>query len=571
MRYSPVSTLLRIRLFALAFLLPMAGNLAAQQYYVSPSGNDGNPGTLNLPWRTIQHALEEAVAGTNIFLMGGTYTENADVRVSGTPGSFITLTNYNGEHALLSCSNGAPLLRLHDVRYVRVMGLELGNCAGNDAKGILIDGACDHIEIRNNKLHDLHFSADANAPVMSTSAAYPVCIYGTSDSAATTSIVVSGNSIYNCRLGKAAAITVSGAVNGFTLSHNFIHDIAGNGIAVLSWNDIAASHQTDQPQYGTLRWNQCLRCADPLNSYAGIILDGAAFCTVENNDIAQNAFGLLVKCSSTLHTACDIAIRSNEISGNIVSGMMIGVPGNCQRLAMNNNTLVNNGDGAFPQVSLQNCTQSSFRNNILYADGASLLIGIYGTNTDLVVDNNLYFQSQGQPQFQSQSVYTSLSSWSAATGFDQHSLYTDPMFINVPGGNLHVYGSSPAIDAGDSLYFAQPGETDMDSMARVQNGRVDIGADEYGTAVGIPVLIVENGAKLILDAQTGTLDVLLAQPALRNSKLTLIASDGRVIATTQVSAGSTTAHFNLAQQPTGRYSVYGDPMKGSASVLWNRR
>lgn len=55
-----------------------------------------------------------------------------------------------------------------------------------------------------------------------------------------------------------------------------------------------------------------------------------------------------------------------------------------------------------------------------------------------------------------------------------------PMFADPENGDLHLLPGSPCIDAGDPLYAA-PGLTDMDGEARVWAGRVDMGADEYGS------------------------------------------------------------------------------------------
>ena len=54
--------------FALA--LPVLG----QPYYVAPAGSDGNPGTLEKPFATVQRAQQAArqKPGT-VFLRGGTY------------------------------------------------------------------------------------------------------------------------------------------------------------------------------------------------------------------------------------------------------------------------------------------------------------------------------------------------------------------------------------------------------------------------------------------------------------------------------------------------------------------
>jgi len=57
-------------LLQIGLALPLVG----QPYYVSPTGSDGNPGTLDNPFATIHHA-QQAVrqkAGS-VWLRGGTY------------------------------------------------------------------------------------------------------------------------------------------------------------------------------------------------------------------------------------------------------------------------------------------------------------------------------------------------------------------------------------------------------------------------------------------------------------------------------------------------------------------
>lgn len=42
-------------------------------YYVSPSGNDKNPGTETQPWQTIQKAADTLVAGDTVYIKEGFY------------------------------------------------------------------------------------------------------------------------------------------------------------------------------------------------------------------------------------------------------------------------------------------------------------------------------------------------------------------------------------------------------------------------------------------------------------------------------------------------------------------
>ncbi|UUZ87133.1 DUF1565 domain-containing protein [Paenibacillus sp. P26] len=80
-------------ILGLALLIPWAGNggwiingayAAGTNYYVSPSGSDTNPGTINAPWRTIQKAAKTAGPGSIVNVRGGTYKEKVVFAKSGS-------------------------------------------------------------------------------------------------------------------------------------------------------------------------------------------------------------------------------------------------------------------------------------------------------------------------------------------------------------------------------------------------------------------------------------------------------------------------------------------------------
>jgi len=50
-----------------------ARSAGAAEYYVSPTGSDANPGTIDKPFGTIQKGADTAVAGDTVWLRGGTY------------------------------------------------------------------------------------------------------------------------------------------------------------------------------------------------------------------------------------------------------------------------------------------------------------------------------------------------------------------------------------------------------------------------------------------------------------------------------------------------------------------
>jgi hypothetical protein len=73
-------------------------------------------------------------------------------------------------------------------------------------------------------------------------------------------------------------------------------------------------------------------------------------------------------------------------------------------------------------------------------------------------------------------TYTDIQNgWS---GQGHHNIDADPVFVDLAGGDSHLFFGSPCIDTGDPNFLPQHGETDIDGEMRVVNGRVDMGADE---------------------------------------------------------------------------------------------
>ena len=83
------------RLNLLLFLFLGTMPLFSQSFYVSTTGNNSNAGTDALPWRTIQHACNNATAGSTVYIKQGTYAGGIYVNVSGTAGNYITFTRYS--------------------------------------------------------------------------------------------------------------------------------------------------------------------------------------------------------------------------------------------------------------------------------------------------------------------------------------------------------------------------------------------------------------------------------------------------------------------------------------------
>ena len=78
-------------------------NLAqARDYFVAADGDNGNPGTLERPFRSIQKAVDCAGAGDTVLVRAGRYRETVSLKGRmGIPGKPITLRNYQDEEVWL--------------------------------------------------------------------------------------------------------------------------------------------------------------------------------------------------------------------------------------------------------------------------------------------------------------------------------------------------------------------------------------------------------------------------------------------------------------------------------------
>ena len=133
--------------------------------YVATTGNDSNPGSQAAPWRTIQHAVDTARAGSTVYVRGGVYEELVSITASGNASDgFITFRSYAGETAVLDAGHFVPsgrqgVLTIQDKSYVRIEGFEIRNYRTAEHRlvplGISVMGAGSHIELLKNNVHHI--------------------------------------------------------------------------------------------------------------------------------------------------------------------------------------------------------------------------------------------------------------------------------------------------------------------------------------------------------------------------------------------------------------------------------
>jgi len=76
------------------------------RFWVSPDGNDENPGSQDQPWRTLAHAASVVKAGDTVFACGGVYREGGLFSgLHGEPGNPIVFTAAEGEKPVIDGSD----------------------------------------------------------------------------------------------------------------------------------------------------------------------------------------------------------------------------------------------------------------------------------------------------------------------------------------------------------------------------------------------------------------------------------------------------------------------------------
>jgi len=144
--------------FLLTVLLFGSSALAAT-YYVSPTGSDGNSGTVSAPFKTIQKAADIVNPGDTVIVKNGNYTDtNNDGAVlkinrAGTSGSWITFKAENRWGAVIDGQNaGKEGINLRtNAKYIRIENFEIKNATSAIISNDTV--SANNIDIYGNHMH----------------------------------------------------------------------------------------------------------------------------------------------------------------------------------------------------------------------------------------------------------------------------------------------------------------------------------------------------------------------------------------------------------------------------------
>ncbi|WP_378172102.1 T9SS type A sorting domain-containing protein [Aquimarina sp. SS2-1] len=522
-----LSVLLLISFFTLS---------AQNTYYVSQTfGNNMNTGSQASPWKTIQFGVDQLDPGDILNVEAGTYTEivtfsgSSNSGVSDSPITVQSIGNVIIDGSSITPTGRKGLITISGASHLIIDGFELQNYQtpnpvsndNNTPIGILIEGTCNNLIIRNNKIHDIKNFSSCSQNSGCGTGANGIAVYGDTTSGIQ-NIELIANEVYECVTASSESFTINGNVNGFKVIDNYVHDNNNIGFDFIGFEDdvCAACGDDNQARNGIVKGNRAIRntifgnpsLGVPANPWyqseinnnegnaGGFYVDGGRNIIFDSNLSAENDLGFEFGSENQFRETSDILMINNYVYNNKENGVITGGyssteddpdggGGDAVRIYIYNNSFYKN-KGWGSEVVFQNRVKDSrVANNIFFGESSTAACHEDfnpSSNTNNTWGTNLWWG-------------TSVSGSVPGTSITQNPNFTDP-----DTGNLDIQESSTsAIDEGiiqndintwtDSFWdtnfppngtITVHGNTDYNGNNRFVN-TIDLGASEYSSTLGI--------------------------------------------------------------------------------------
>ena len=426
-----------------ALLLSASPCAVAGEKVVSANGNDRNPGTREEPWKTLGHACPQLVAGDTLIVLAGEYRERIVVHSSGSSEhGYITIQGEPGAVISGQGVKGKNLVQIENKSYVKIIGLELTkNTNVRDGSGIRVTGHGSHIELRNNRIHEVR-GKDAMG----------ITVYGSDSARPIENLVIDGNEIYDCDPAKSEALTLNGNVSNFEVTNNRVHDMNNIGIDFIGGEDGMVKDRTKVTRNGLCKGNKVWRCRARYEGgfAAGIYVDGGRDIVIENNVVTECDLGVEVGAENKGTVVSGIVVRNNFIFRNDKTGIVFGgfeqTAGRVQKCKFVNNTCFQNDmhkkthNG---ELWIQWASDNEVSGNSFITDDRGPLVSIdEGGVANNVLNHNKYFSSAGPEgaRFMLRGrTINGFAAWQSTSKGDGHSVF-EAVDVNLPSIAGHSLG-----------------------------------------------------------------------------------------------------------------------------------
>ncbi|MCX6144748.1 MAG: right-handed parallel beta-helix repeat-containing protein [Ignavibacteriales bacterium] len=445
--------------------------------YVSPTGNDSNPGTESLPWKTLAKAGSAATAGVTVFIKQGIYRERLVPVNSGRADAPITFTSYPGDSVTITGKGMTPpagwwggMIWIESLKYIKISGLRVTNAANT---GI-------HVETSSFITIEKNFVDSSYSP--------GIKVHGCNNA------VIQGNEVVHACLGYEEECISLSATNIFEIRNNLVHDGMTEGIDVKygSSNGIVSGNEVyNEFDRGGIYIDAWTEHQYNVEIYDNVCHDNASYgfaVTSEkggliekiklhhNKAFRNRLWGFLVVgwCGepNQKYPIHNIEVNQNESYENQI-GIQIGgnVGTNIDTLKVYNNLTYHNltgvGISGFDGPSGEHVLRNvEIVNNTIYGNGTSstgwLDGGVLVTNISagsILLRNNILSSNAAYtvtvlPETPSGIVTIDRNSIDAFRNFANEKaginpVYGVPFFADSLRHNFHLLSTSPCIDNGD--------------------------------------------------------------------------------------------------------------------------
>lgn len=493
----------------------------SKTYFVSPSGNDNNPGTKSQPFKTIQKAANIVNPGDIVEVRGGTYNESVNISRGGTQGQSVTFRNYNGETVWIDGNHkipfgpvaltvpkaapinagttrtNTPLVHIKDCSYVVWDGIGVKRSYGRGIQAARLDAPCTNITIKNSTI-DSNYGQSVSlwyveeARVENCTINNGGCFAPYARSAGTPEFVNWPGSI-SCAGAKSVTVT------GCTISNN--------------WGECILFDSNEHGSDGLQMDNNVI-----FDNFASVSFHAGKNVVFERNYIYRSEEDKKAKFRRTPTTGIvvvptekadmpDITTANIVIRNNIIvepwHGITIRKGGATSRRIENvriyNNTVVNshpNGPGLIGFYSLS-YSDIEFKNNIFYNSNGAPTDTSLGRAGDVNFSNN-YWNKKPSSEYVGKNDVVNAQSPFVDIGHEPHAGKGDPTKYRIVDG-------SGAQDAGIVL---QGFNDDFGGATRV--GTWDIGPWEINGREPSPPEQDTITADFTADKSSGTLPLQVA-------------------------------------------------------------